>query len=95
MRCFLARQPEHIQSDYQQLKQAIIKEFSEPEFEHGLIAALAIEQGSHETPRVYYHKLRRAYFRARHEPVPQEAPPHCKSPFRHYGLPHNAYSTTA
>lgn len=72
VRRFLARQPEHIQSDYQQLKQAIIKEFSEPESEHGLIAALAIEQGRHETPRVYYHRLRRAYFRARHEPGMEE-----------------------
>lgn len=65
---FLARQPGHIQSDYQQLKQAIIKEFSDPEFEHGLIATLAIEQGRHETPRDYYHRLRRAYYGARSEP---------------------------
>ncbi len=36
MRRFLAQQPGHIQLDYQQLKQAIIKEFSDPESEHGL-----------------------------------------------------------
>ncbi len=72
VRRFLARQPEHIQSDYQQLKQAIIKEFSDPEFEHGLIAALAIEQGHHETPRDYYHRLRQAYFGARSEPGMEE-----------------------
>ncbi len=69
---FLARQPEHIQSDYQQLKQAIIKEFSEPKSEHGLIAALAIEQGRHETPQAYYHRLRRAYFGACSEPGMEE-----------------------
>ncbi len=39
VRRFLSRQPGHIQSDYQQLKQAIIKEFSEPESEQGPITA--------------------------------------------------------
>ena len=61
---FLARQPENIKSNYQQLKQAIIKEFSE--FENGLIAALDTKQGRHETPYVYYHRLRRD-FGARNE----------------------------
>ncbi len=71
VRRFLARQPGHIQSDYQQLKQAIIKEFSDLN-SHGLVAALAIEQGRHETPQAYYHRLRRAYFGARSEPGMEE-----------------------
>uniref|UniRef100_A0A671MCI4 Retrotransposon gag domain-containing protein n=1 Tax=Sinocyclocheilus anshuiensis TaxID=1608454 RepID=A0A671MCI4_9TELE len=69
---FLARQPGHTQSDYQQLKQAIIKEFSDPESEHGLIAALAAKQSRYETPHHYYHRLRRAYFGARNEPGMEE-----------------------
>ncbi|KAI2666734.1 Dihydroorotase [Labeo rohita] len=72
VRRFLARQPGHIQSDYQQLRQAIIKEFSDPESEHGLIAALDTKQGWYETPRVYYHRLRQAYFGARNEPGMEE-----------------------
>ncbi|KAL0182296.1 hypothetical protein M9458_021671, partial [Cirrhinus mrigala] len=72
VRRFLARQPGHIQSNYQQLKQAIIKEFSDPESEHGLIAALATKQGRYETPYAYYHRLRRAYFGARNEPGMEE-----------------------
>ncbi len=72
VRRLVARQSGHIQSDYQQLKQAIIKEFSDPESEHGLTAALGIEQGRHETPHDYYHRLRRAYFGARSEPGMEE-----------------------
>ncbi|KAL0152619.1 hypothetical protein M9458_052342 [Cirrhinus mrigala] len=72
VRRFLARQPGHIQSNYQQLRQAIIKEFSDPESEHGLITALATKQGRYETPYAYFHRLRRAYFRARNEPGMEE-----------------------
>uniref|UniRef100_A0A673GI44 Retrotransposon gag domain-containing protein n=1 Tax=Sinocyclocheilus rhinocerous TaxID=307959 RepID=A0A673GI44_9TELE len=54
VRRFMAQQPGHIQSDYQRLKQAIIKDFSDPESEHGLIAALDTKQGRHETPHTYY-----------------------------------------
>ncbi|KAL0159100.1 hypothetical protein M9458_047176, partial [Cirrhinus mrigala] len=70
VRRFLARQPGHIY--YLQLRQAIIKEFSDPESEHGLIAALATKQGRYETPYAYYHRLRRAYFGARNEPGMEE-----------------------
>ncbi|KAL0188169.1 hypothetical protein M9458_015268, partial [Cirrhinus mrigala] len=72
VRHFLARQPGHIQSDYQQLRQAIIKKFSDPESEHGLIAALATKQGCYETPYAYYHRLRRAYLGACSEPGVEE-----------------------
>ncbi|XP_016116149.1 uncharacterized protein [Sinocyclocheilus grahami] len=58
VRRFMARQPGHIQSDYQRLKQAIIKDFSDPDSEHGLIAALDTKQCRHETPHAYYHRLR-------------------------------------
>ncbi|KAI2656017.1 Protein NDRG1-B [Labeo rohita] len=94
VRRFLARQPRHIQSDYQQLRQAIIKEFSDPESEHGLIAALATKQG----------RLQRAYFGAHNEPGLEENTSF-KSLFlqnlhpmvsHHLGMPSlNAYSTTA
>ncbi|XP_016423844.1 uncharacterized protein LOC107752399 [Sinocyclocheilus rhinocerous] len=59
---------ELILQPHQQLKQAIIKEFSDPESEHGLIAALDTKQGRHETPHAYYHRLRQAYFKARNYP---------------------------
>uniref|UniRef100_A0A671S101 Uncharacterized protein n=1 Tax=Sinocyclocheilus anshuiensis TaxID=1608454 RepID=A0A671S101_9TELE len=72
VRRFLAQQPGHIQSDYQKLRQAIIKEFSDPESEHGLIAALATEKGRHETPHAYYHRLQRTYFGAHNEPGMEE-----------------------
>ncbi len=59
VRCFLARQTGHIQSDYQQLKQTIIKEFSDLN-SHGLVAALAKARTgpSLKTPQAYYHRLR-------------------------------------
>ncbi|ROJ66315.1 hypothetical protein DPX16_16578 [Anabarilius grahami] len=72
VRRFLARQPENIQSDYRQLKQAIVKEFSDSESESGLIAALDTKQGRHEIPYAYYHRLRQAYFGARNEPGMEE-----------------------
>ncbi|KAL0147492.1 hypothetical protein M9458_057207, partial [Cirrhinus mrigala] len=72
VRRFLARQPGHIQSDYQQIRQAIIKEFSDPESKHGLIVALATKQGRYETPYAYFHRLRRAYFGAHSEPGMEE-----------------------
>ncbi|KAL0165962.1 hypothetical protein M9458_037806, partial [Cirrhinus mrigala] len=64
--------PGHIKSNYQQLRQAIIKEFSDPECEHGLITALATKQGQYETSYAYYHRLRRAYFGSSSEPEMEE-----------------------
>ncbi|KAK2905329.1 hypothetical protein Q8A67_007128 [Cirrhinus molitorella] len=49
-------------------------EYSELESEHGLIPALATEQGRQETPYSYFHRLRRAYFGARNEPGMEEDP---------------------
>ncbi|XP_058250038.1 uncharacterized protein LOC131355645 [Hemibagrus wyckioides] len=69
---FLDRQPETVTANYQQLRQALIKEFSEPDSEHGLFAAMDLKQGKVETPQASYNKLRRAYFGARNEPGMEE-----------------------
>ncbi len=68
VRSFLDRQPAHTMTDYQLLREALIKEFSDPESEQGLVAALETRQGCHEPPQAYYSRLRRAYFGTRNEP---------------------------
>ncbi len=68
VRSFLDRQPAHTKTDYQLLREALIKEFSDPESEQGLVAALETRQGRHEPPQAYYSRLRRAYFGTRNEP---------------------------
>ncbi len=68
VRSFLDRQPVHTKTDYQLLREALIKEFSDPESEQGLVAALETRQGCHEPPQAYYSRLRRAYFGTRNEP---------------------------
>ncbi len=50
---FLDRQPAHTKTDYQLLREALIKEFSNPESEQGLVAALETRQGRHEPPQAY------------------------------------------
>lgn len=60
VRSFLDRQPTHTKSDYHLLREALIKEFSDPESDQGLVAALETKQGRHESPQVYYNRLRRA-----------------------------------
>ncbi len=42
------------------LREVLIKEFSDPESEQGLVAALETRQGCHEPPQAYYSRLRRA-----------------------------------
>lgn len=69
---FLDRQSETVRSNYQQLQQALIREFSNPESEQGLTAAMELKQGRQETPQAYYHRLRQAYFGARNEPGMEE-----------------------
>ncbi len=68
VRSLLDRQPAHTKTDYQLLREALIKEFSDPESEQGLVAALETRQGRHEPPQAYYSRLRRAYFGTRNEP---------------------------
>ncbi len=48
MRSFLDRQSAHTKTDYQLLREALIKEFSDPESEQELEAALETRQGRHE-----------------------------------------------
>ncbi|XP_051741577.1 uncharacterized protein LOC127508053 [Ctenopharyngodon idella] len=72
VRSFLDRQPEAVKSDYQQLRQALIREFSDPESDQGLLAAMDLKQGRLETPQAYYNRIRRAYFGARNEPGMEE-----------------------
>ncbi|XP_016407633.1 uncharacterized protein LOC107739903 [Sinocyclocheilus rhinocerous] len=68
VRSFLDRQPAHTKADYHLLREALIKEFADPESEQGLVAALETRQGRHESPQAYYSRLRRAYFGTRNEP---------------------------
>ncbi|XP_051965510.1 uncharacterized protein LOC127631438, partial [Xyrauchen texanus] len=72
VRSFLDRQPETVKSDYLQLRQAFIRELSDPESEQGLIAAMDLKQGRLETPQAYYSRIRRAYFGAQNEPGMEE-----------------------
>ncbi len=67
-RSFLDRQPAHTKNDYLLLREALIKEFSDPESEQGLVAALETRQGQHEPPQAYYSRLRQANFGTRNEP---------------------------
>ncbi len=68
VRSFLDRQPSHTKTNYQLLREALIKEFSDPESEQGLVATLETRQGHHEHPQAYYSRLRWAYFGTRYEP---------------------------
>ncbi|ROI36376.1 hypothetical protein DPX16_11317 [Anabarilius grahami] len=72
VRSFLDRQPETVKSDYQLLRQALIKEFSDPESDQGLLTAMDLKQGRLETPQAYYNRIRKAYFGARNEPGMEE-----------------------
>ncbi|XP_042593646.1 LOW QUALITY PROTEIN: uncharacterized protein LOC109092092 [Cyprinus carpio] len=64
---FLEWQPAHTKTDYNLLREALIKEFADPESKQGLVAALEMKQGRHESPQAYYSQLRRAYFGTRNE----------------------------
>ncbi len=68
VRSFLGRQPANTKTDYQLLQKALIKEFADPEFDQGLVAALETRQGRHEPPQANCSRLRRAYFGTRNEP---------------------------
>lgn len=72
VRSFLDRQTETVKVDYQQLQQAFIKEFSDPDSEQGLIMAMNLKQVRQETTQAFYSRLRQAYFGARNEPGMEE-----------------------
>ena len=62
VRSFLDRQPESVKANYTQLRQALIREYSDPESDQGIIAAMDLKQARLETPQAYYDRLRQAYF---------------------------------
>lgn len=66
-RSFLDRQPESVKTNYPQLRQALIREFADPESDQGIIAAMDLKQARLETPQAYYERLRLAYFGPRNE----------------------------
>ncbi|XDV44753.1 hypothetical protein PO909_012993 [Leuciscus waleckii] len=68
VRSFLDRQPETVKTDSQQLRQALIREFSDPDSDQGFIVAVDLKQGRREHPQIYYNRLRQAFFGARNEP---------------------------
>ncbi len=72
VRNFLDRQPSRTKSDYQLLREVLIKEFTDPDSEHGLLSALETKQGRQEAPQAYYNRLRQAYFGAHNEPDLEE-----------------------
>ncbi|KAI2642459.1 Nucleoprotein TPR [Labeo rohita] len=72
VRNFLDRQPSHTKSNYQLLREVLIKEFTDPESEYGLLTALETKQGRQETPQAYYNRLRQAYFGAHSKPDLEE-----------------------
>ncbi len=72
VRNFLDRQPSRTKSDYQLLREVLIKEFSDPDSENGLLTALETKQGRQEAPQAYYNRLRQAYFGAHNEPDLEE-----------------------
>ncbi len=72
VRNFLDRQPIRTKSDYQLLREVLIKEFTDPDSENGLLTALETKQGRQEAPQAYYNRLRQAYFDAHNEPDLEE-----------------------
>ncbi len=72
VRNFLDRQPSRTKSDYQLLREVLIKEFTDPDSEHGLLTALETKQGRQEAPQAYYNRLRQAYFGTYNEPDLEE-----------------------
>ena len=67
VRSFLDCQSETVKRDYPQLRQALIREFSDPESDQGIIAAMDLRQARLESPQAYYGRLRQAYFGSRNE----------------------------
>uniref|UniRef100_A0A3B3CMS8 Uncharacterized protein n=1 Tax=Oryzias melastigma TaxID=30732 RepID=A0A3B3CMS8_ORYME len=64
---FIERQTELVRNDFQFLRQALEKEFSDHASQSGLTAAMTVKQGRHEHPQAYYYRLLRAYFGVHNE----------------------------
>uniref|UniRef100_A0A3B3DEZ3 Uncharacterized protein n=1 Tax=Oryzias melastigma TaxID=30732 RepID=A0A3B3DEZ3_ORYME len=69
---FIERQTELVRNDFQFLRQALEKEFSDHASQSGLTVTMTVKQGRHEHPQAYYYRLLRAYFGVRNEPVMEE-----------------------
>lgn len=67
VRSFLDQQPAHTKTDYNLLREALIKEFADPESEQELVAALETKQGRQESFQLFYSRLRQAYFGTHNE----------------------------
>ncbi len=57
VRNFLDRQPSQTKSDYQLLREVLIKVFTDPDSENGLLTALETKQGRQKSPQAYYNRL--------------------------------------
>ncbi len=64
VRNFLDRQLSQMKSDYQLLREVLIKEYTDPQTENWLLTALEAKQSRQEAPRAYYNWLQQAYFGA-------------------------------
>lgn len=64
-------QEDHVKAD-SLLRQALIREFSDPELEQDLKATLDLKQGRQENLQACYNHLRQAYFGSRNETEMEE-----------------------
>ena len=72
---FIQSQPSRVRNDYQELRQALVEEFSFPADETtSMVAALQIKHSRREHPRDYYQRLRHAYFQGKNAPGLEENP---------------------
>ena len=68
----LARQPARVMADFDLLKQAMVREYSFPYIDHGLVAALKVSQQEHEPPHLYYRRLLEAFYGNVNKPEMEE-----------------------
>ena len=81
VRTFIKSQPPSVRNDHEELRHALVKEFtSSAEEILGMVAGLHIRHSRHENPKDYYDRLRRTYFQGTNTPG-LEVSPTCKSLF--------------
>ncbi len=98
VRNFLDRQPSRTKSDYQLLREVLIKEFTtDPDSEHGLLTALETKQGRQEAPQAYYKPTPTSLLWCTQwtwpwrgcelqKPLPKKPAPWSQPPSRRHGL---------